>query len=690
MKVAKKKHYIPLAILSLLFIMVSAYVLSSFPTQPKVCLYRLETITIVYLFLAMHCLIDIKRLYDFIYQYRILIAIVFLIFCVANCFTGSSVSMYDSYIQPNSGGELVQPIWGTPRAIRSDEWLVNISRVFAGSYNNYGAVNDIVRGVPFDGISATGGILLDYSALRTPAYWGYYLFGPEYGNSFEWCYKFIIGGLIIFELCMILTKNRLYSLFGMVLVWFSPFNLWWSLCSQMYTAAAIVVFFYYTLKADNWKKRLLFGTILAISGADFCTQLYPAWQVPFGWVVVSLLVWLLIENQEWKKFNKWDWLVIVVDVIFMASIILRFLDVNSSYVEAISQTVYPGHRVSYGGFYIDKLLGYPISLLQGIVEFTNASEISTFFGVFPLGLVLSLYVLWKEKGKDSLIICLLIPSIVFILYTTIGLPAIIAKITLLTNSTAKRCVDILGFVSALLTIISLSRLEKMEKVPRITAFVLTTLCVIPVFVCGLNEEFVTKKIVYVAVAIIMMATFIIIYLLLCNKNSSIRNKTTIISCVILFSLSSIITPVTVGYDAITEKPVYKKVREILSDSDERTLWIGVDSRVNQNYLIACGAPTLNSTNYVPNHLIWDALDIENFGEEYWNRYAHVVINLNNPSETTAELTGADSITIDITPEDIIKLNVDYVLGFSGISSAYDDVLNCIYDEDGIAIYEVIK
>ena len=103
---------------------------------------------------------------------------------------------------------------------------------------------------------------------------------------------------------MILTKGKkLYSVLGCVLIWFSSFNLWWSICGIMFAAIAIVVLFYYMVKAKNWKKRLLFGTMLAFAGTDFCTNLYPAWQVPFGWVVLTLIVWIVITNQEWKKYH---------------------------------------------------------------------------------------------------------------------------------------------------------------------------------------------------------------------------------------------------------------------------------------------------------------------------------------------------------------------------------------------------
>ena len=47
---------------------------------------------------------------------------------------------------------------------------------------------------------------------------------------------------------------------------------------------------------------------LAIAGADYCMSLYPAWQVPMGYIILAIMIWTLIKNNQWKYFKKIDWL----------------------------------------------------------------------------------------------------------------------------------------------------------------------------------------------------------------------------------------------------------------------------------------------------------------------------------------------------------------------------------------------
>jgi hypothetical protein len=685
MVISKKKHYICFSLITAVFAVLVWYAGTSFQVASGVFWHRFELMLLAYVFLSMHCFLDILSLYRWIYKHRVLIAIGLLIFCVANCFTGSSVSMYDSNIQPNYSSEYSQPIFGTARAIRSDEWWVTISRIMAGSYNDYGSTNSIVRGVTTSGISATGGLCLDYSALRTPDLWGYYLFGAEYGNSFSWSFKMIFGFLIMFELCMILTKGKkLYSTFGGTLIWLSTFNMWWSVCTNMMYGVAIIVFFYYTLTAKNWEYRLLHGVLLAISGSAFCTDLYPAWQVPIGLLIIALFVWMLIDNQEWKHYSCKDWIAIIAAFIFMCSIILRFLYVDGQYLSAVSNTLYPGSRVSYGGFALSKLLGYVKASLSSFFDFGNASEIGTFFAVFPLGLILPCYVQWKEKGSNKLIWCLFVPIIILAVYTLTGLPSWLAKILFLTYSTPSRAVDILGFGLVLLLIVSFAEMDKCGRIRLDIGIIIALCCVIPAFIYA-NAASLNQAIAFI---IILLVTALCIVIFVTKKGEKLLKRMIVISTLILMAIGATVNPITVGFSAITEKPVYSEVTSIIDSSDGNTLWIGVDNMIYPDYLIACGAPTLNSTNYVPNHDMWKILDPDDENEYVWNRYAHISITLSDEKESSYVLTQADLIAVELSKDDFLKLGINYVLGVNVLPESYEDILEPVYSEDGAVIYKL--
>ena len=142
------------------------------------------------------------------HKYRWIIYFALLVFFVANCLNLSSLGMFDVYIQNGKGSEFINPLFGRSRAIRSDEWMVNVPRVLSGTYFNYSGINDVVNATRYNSLVATGSIIRDYAILADPSKWGYLLFGAEYGLSFFWGYKLIYGFAFWYELFLILTKKR--------------------------------------------------------------------------------------------------------------------------------------------------------------------------------------------------------------------------------------------------------------------------------------------------------------------------------------------------------------------------------------------------------------------------------------------------------------------------------------------------
>ena len=96
----------------------------------------------------------------------------------------------------------------------------------------------------------------------------------------------------------------------------------------------------------------------------------------------------------------------------------------------------------------------------------------------------------------------------------------------------------------------------------------------------------------------------------------------------------------------------------------------MDSFVNPDYLIACGARTYNSTNYIPNLKFWEKLDEKGEQDEVYNRYAHVYISLTDQA-TTMNLENIDYIHLDLNYEDLKKLNIDYILSTSELESSHE-------------------
>lgn len=647
---------------------------------------KMEVIGLLVLFIILNIVVERKKLYAFLFKYRWMVYCLLFVFFVINKFNLSSLGVYNQLIQPGHGSEYINPVFGIPRAIRSDEWLVTLPRWISASYSNFGATNNLVRGVTTNNISSSG-LMLDYSSLWRPANYGFYLFGIEYGVSFSWSFNLIFGFAIWFELFLILTNSKKsLSFLGAILIWYSPFNLWWSMSGLLLSGAGIIVLFYYFVVTDSHLKRLFFGTLLAIMGADFVCSLYPAWQVPMGYIILAIMIWTLIKNNQWKYFKKIDWLVFAFDVIFMISIIARYLYVDMDYITAIQETVYPGARIDYGGMSVTKLLGYFASEISVFGGIGNTCEAGVIFGAFPLGIILGCVAQIKEKGKNSLLWCLFVPTLTLCVYCTVGLPPIIAKILLLTNSTRFRAVDFLGVLSGIILIVSIGIIQNRTKLELWQSF----LCVaISNFIgCYYSLKIIEDPKFNIPIIVFAIITTIgMVFIVTDIRNSNIGKFSCLSSAVCLVIAGLYINPVMVGLDVITSKPAAKEIQSIVAD-DPNGKWIAIDSFYNQGFVLACGAPTINSTNYIPNYDLWSKLDPNREFEEVWNRYAHMIVKLIDDNASNFYLNFEDSMTIELSVKDIDKFGARYIFSQHEINGKWADYLSLIYNEYDVWIYEV--
>lgn len=646
---------------------------------------RCMIIAIIMCFLSLHCFVDIKRMYDFIYEKRVYIALFLLFFCVANKFHGSSINQYDNYIQQGEGTEYMTPVFGESRSIRSDEWLVSVPRTLSAEYTQYGKTNDIVRATEVSNLSASG-LYRGYSALAKPANFGFYLLGSEYGLAFLWSFRMIFGFLFSFELCMILSeKKKVLSLFGGTVIWFSSFNMWWSTVTWLIAGQAAVVFFYYFVCEKNRMKRILYGIGIALSAANFVVDLYPAWQVPAGYVFLILIIWIFWENRlYWENYHVSDWMLAVGCVIFMLSIIIVYLYDSRDYIEAIMNTVYPAGRVSYGGFSISKLLGYVSTLLTPYLNYENPSEMGCFFGFFPFSIVVFVYSFTKKNKQRLLMGLMLVVSCVLGLYCLVPLPKNVAKITLLTFSTPQRVADVLGYLNILMLVVGLANLRNQEKMKIGFGISLSAASTVMALAyawgyCDTREK---KE----WVILISVITAIIEFGMISGTRYLHEKKIEVIAITMILITGLSVNPIMCGLDAIYSKPIAKEIANIIKE-DPKSKWIAVDSFVNPDYLIACGARTYNSTNYIPNLKFWEKLDEKGEQDEVYNRYAHVYISLTD-QDTTMNLENIDYIHLDLNYEDLKKLNIDYILSTSELESSHEMEWNEIYSEYGMHIYKI--
>lgn len=638
----------------------------------------------IYVIIMSHILFDLQKLYAFIYKFRFWITLAIFAIMVACNFNFSSMDVMDAYVQPGEYSQFSDPVIGIPRTIRSDEWMVTVPRYMSTDYAGYGKWNEIVRGTKTTNMSATG-LYLSYSALAHPADWGFYLFGSAYGLAWNWNFKIWFGFLAMFELCMILTKQKkLASLFGAALIWFSQYVMWWSITTYIFTGSAAIVFAYYLLKESKYWKKLIYGVGFGIFFSNFVVDFYPAWQVPAGFLFLAIALTIIIEEHKiWMHFKWKDWLVCIVAVIFSISIIGVYIYNYQEYMTAIMNTVYPGTRANYGGYNaIFKLKHSFSSIVSPYIPFTNPAEMGCFYMVYPLGPILAVITLIRKRGKSLILWLLSIPTALLYVYCSTGLSEKLATYTLLSYSMPERAVDLLGLSFAFMMVIGLGELSE-KKLPIWIGIPIAALAVWPTIDYELKNT--VDPLGHSYIYVLATITAVIIILMTSKVANNIRWAGYAMIIVALITTGLSVNPIMCGTEAYTSKPLYKAVSEIALEQPKEK-WIAIDNLALGNYLISCGAPTYNSVNYVPNMDLWAVLDPDGSYDEVYNRYAHMVVSLTT-QPTWAELVQQDYLHLFLSVDDLDKIDVSYICGTTYIDDPSQYGLEIIYEEAGVYIYQ---
>lgn len=646
---------------------------------------RFELLFLLYAFIGCHFIFNIKKMYAFIYKYRWIIGGLVIVFMTVNKFHGDSTYVYDTYIQPGLGSEYMEPVLGVARPIRSDEWLTNTSRILSSRHleNPYGKYNDIMRAT--DTINLTNGGMVKIGSDALAVF--YRLLGIEYGFCFIWNARIVLSFLVTFEFFMILARRRkLLALLGTCLIICSGFFLWWQFPSIILTSHAALVCVYHYFTTHNRKIKALCAIGAPIATSNFVLILFPAWQVPLGYVVLALLVWMIHDNwEDIKRQSKKSWAVFGAALVICGILIISYTFSIKEYTEIISNTVYPGARSSNGGFILNKVLYYIQNFLYPYKDVGNPSEYGTLCTLFPLPVIMGIVYLIKNKKKDWLVGCLLVPLALLLGYTATGLPGWLAKISMFTNSTPERAADILGVCCVYLLIAVMARDCVVEKIKWWVGFLAGLLVVsISTYTCmKYYPEYMTWG--YIIFMSLILAAFAMI--IISKVKPQIYNAVICVMIAVLVVSGLAVRPVQKGFDAIDSKPLAVKIREISgNEPDEK--WIAAGGLVLSGLSIACGAPTINSVNTYPNMDLWTKLDEDLQYGDIYNRFEHVIVDFNN-EKTTFELFQADTIIVHLAYQDFVKTGAKYVVSDHIITEDNQYLsFTLLYGEGGSYIYQI--
>jgi len=558
--------------------------------------------------------------------------------------------------------------------------------MLTGQYSDYLGPNHILQ-ARVSHLLSSSGTFFGFSGFALPRMWVMYFLPVTFGTSFFFCSGLIMAFYFSFELCYILTRktNKAIALVGASLIILSTYYMWWSFATYLFSAQAAVVLFYYLIHAKQPIFRAFFGFWTAIFGSYFVIQFYPAWQVPVGYVFLCILLYFLFEaRSKFKEYKKVDILIFLGSFIFLVAVIGAFLYDSREYIMAITNTVYPGKRVVSGGASLRKLFNYVPALFYSFIETQNPSETSMMINFFPLPILLNIYYMIRTKKINPLATSLILISLIFSLYCAIPLPAWLTKVLMFSHSTPNRMVDIIALVQIFLLVIALTRYDIEKQIKVLHAVLLTA----PVMIyTGYVASKTYKAVVGMPNIIIGCAVLgILIVMLMSFKKPIIIRITTAMIFLICAVTSLTILPISKSLDVVYSKPISIKIQAIV-EADPDAKWLSLNSLVDSGFLVANGAPTINSVQVIPNFELWELLDSNGEHEDIYNRYAHLFVEI-SAEKTLPELKQDDLIVLKLNPADLEKTGAQYILSPTPVSDSENYKLTQLYAANGHFIYRI--
>lgn len=624
---------------------------------------------------------------DFLSKNRWILGGVLFILCVVLQLHGSSIGLYADFL---GHPELNDVLLGKNRPIRSDEWNIFTPFAFSQYYNNFSMLSNIVRGTATNMFITYGQAVWDVAMIYRPAQWGYLFLSPGAGLSFFWMGRWIILFLVSFEFSWrILAKDKKLSVCYASMMAFSPLVQWWfsinSIVEIIAAGQAMVIFWQMYLSEERKTHRIIYGTALLWSIGIYIMGLYPAWQVPFGYVFLALLLWVSYQNKNALCYIRKDVLFWIPGLFLMLAPILHVIYISWDVIQITKATEYPGARFELGGNWPSSLSWtclYSISLFLPFkdIALPNNCELANFFSLSPLGLFLFFYLSYKKR-IDSLMLILTVMSIILVFWALYGFPAWLAKISMMYNVPTHRAKTAADFINLLLLYRGAYLINVYNLIPTrlLKVFIACIIATLTTFcIWQYAPDYITPKHALISMIVITVSASFFL--------TNITHECVIWTTILMIAIGGTVNPLAKGTNSVFAQPIGHKIAEITSK--DNSPWI-VECEL-RNYPIIFGAPTINSVNTYPNLTCWEKLD-NGINRHIYNRYAHIPVQLiNQDSSLEFNLIGPDAFYVKLRPSDLNLLGVKYILTKNMLESLSTNYvsLNKIYEDHDFRIYEV--
>ncbi len=603
-------------------------------------------------------------------RHKTLLAVILALWCLLSLcqFHGYSIAAWNKLLgdpQPTS------VLWGEAQNIRLDDWIVSIPFILSQRLHQprFPVFNTLISEQGVNMLIC--GPSRHPTTLLRPTDWGYFV-----SDGFGLAWKWWLGVFGLFYSCflvfMIVSRNRFgLSVTAALALLFSPFVQFWAMnCAVFILFAAFgFVAAVHVLFARTTRNIVINSALFGYCGAVFTTTLYPPYQVTLGYLFLILLIAVTI--QEVSRGRCVDRIAmrtlgLSAALLFIAAATAYFLIEARDALELMAHTVYPGNRVTVGGSLRDvELFNANFFAAKFVTDWGDLRSIcraASYVLIFP---VVLLKIAWdwladhRRPTWPILSMCAFLG--VLLVWGFIGVPPVVAKITLLSRVPEIR--SILGYgIAEMILLVAYVSWRQPSKSPARDRAVCGTLaalwCAAMIFE-GLRVQAVIPDLSTTRVCVFGAASCAIAFLVLSGRPIAI-------ACLAALGIYGTIwfNPLAKGgVDSIRNQPLSRTIVD-LDRTVGQSRWAVFSGIRLPNLFRVIGVHAVNGVHPYPQFDFWKKLDPDGQFVDAYNRYAHVIFKTDKrPRALTIFSNATDSVTVRVNPDnpEFLALDLDFIL-----------------------------
>ncbi len=518
------------------------------------------------------------------------------------------------------------------RGVRGDEWGVQLPNLLAQLHHEprFPVVNELVgEGGQNMGVAGMTGVpVQQWAALARPATWGYFVLPLRQAMAWQWQLPFWGCLLALWWMLNVLRPAQRGLNLALALTFcVAPYAAAWSnwpLYVTMFPAFAFVLVTYLLRGTTFWRGAVL-GAVLGWLLASWCLVLYPAWIIVVGSAMAFIGVGWCLDNRHSLRLGVAQLVALVACVAVLGALLGSWWFDTKDAIALMQATEYPGRRGAMPGGELGwwwHLRGYhAVESIRDTGPGSNPSEASSYI-ILPL-LVLVLMVLGFIRSAQSrwtLFGCMAFAGCYW-LYTMVGIPIEVARVTLWGNMPVTRMDVGFGLLVTVLLCLSASSTKVPVSSPvRAAVLVLAALSagLVALTLLSTPQIFVPNAGSPVLIAAMAIAVaFICGWALWGRMGSAIA-----LMLVVYVSATLPFNPLRIGPATVELASGHRPFALDSAGRPQRTLVLNGDG-IGAMPFAASGIPVANGVFYYPHRVMWQRMGLTEVEWSKVNRYQHL-------------------------------------------------------------------